>query len=224
VENFCCRLKSSHIRIFAFALAIAIHIGFFFVFLDSRLPAPVRTPQPQAISIRLVNVNKRVPDITRVIPPTAPKANSKKSFHKHSETPLRHPLISPNTALPPRSEPNKDKDDTNEVKDSGMSFGVLPEGIRRDIGRIHRELRKESPMRSHLGNNTSSTKLEKAIGAAAISRSVTMETTVSADGRTITKVKGPYGTYCLILESNSSSDGIDHTQIGVRSKQTSCPD
>ena len=105
-----------------------------------------------------------------------------------------------------------------------MSFGVFPEGIRRDIGRIDRELRKESPQGSYLGNKNSSTKLEKAIGAAAMPRSVTTETTVSADGRTITKVKGPYGTYCVMLESNSGSDGIDHIQNGVRSKQTTCPE
>ena len=96
--------------------------------------------------------------------------------------------------------------------------------VRRDASTIDREARAAAPNRlPSLNNSSSRSKFEQSFTAAGVSRSVTLETITLADGRKMTKVIGPHGTYCVTMESNSGAGGLDPTQNGIRKKTTTCP-
>ena len=94
----------------------------------------------------------------------------------------------------------------------------------RDIAKIDRDLRKEFPRFPDAAPNSTQARLEKGIAAAAKQNVTTMEEIVSPDGRRMTRVVGPNGTYCVRKEGAGATDGLDMIQGGVRAKTTNCPE
>ena len=99
----------------------------------------------------------------------------------------------------------------------------LLSNAKRDIGKIDRDLRKAYPKLLEAAPDSAQARLEKGIAAAAKPTTFSMEDIISPDGRRMTKVTGPDGTYCVRKEGAGSTDGLDTMQNGVRAKTTNCP-
>lgn len=101
--------------------------------------------------------------------------------------------------------------------------GNLLSNAKRDIGKIDRDLRKTYPKLLEAAPDSAQSRLEKGIAAAAKPNAFSMEDIISPDGRRMTKVTGPGGTYCVRKEGAGATDGLDAMQNGVRAKTTNCP-
>ncbi|RZI41704.1 hypothetical protein EGT07_16480 [Herbaspirillum sp. HC18] len=75
----------------------------------------------------------------------------------------------------------------------------LLESAKRDIGRIDRELRKTFPTLSGGGGQSSGmARLERSIAGAGLPKGSAMQEVMLGDGRIMTKVVTPSGTYCVL--------------------------
>jgi hypothetical protein len=90
----------------------------------------------------------------------------------------------------------------------------------RDIGKIDREIRNAHPKLPAPTPKTDQSRFEKAIAAAAKPRATIMETVTLSDGRKMTKVAGPNGSYCVMADASNLND---HLPGGVRTQVTTCP-
>ncbi|MEN9868382.1 MAG: hypothetical protein RL748_3972 [Pseudomonadota bacterium] len=95
-----------------------------------------------------------------------------------------------------------------------------------ELARAAEEIRKQAPLNSQVQKyERKESKL--ALGIAGAYRgdngSETTEQIDLGDGRFMTKVRGPLGTYCVYKETMAVSGGRDQSQSGVRTKVTTCP-
>ncbi|GJI92823.1 hypothetical protein RugamoR1_59860 [Rugamonas sp. R1(2021)] len=89
---------------------------------------------------------------------------------------------------------------------------------------VDKQLRKEAwnPRDKFVANDQ--TALAAKIGGAYIGGgSVTYEEVSLPDGRHMTKIHGPAGTYCAYMESNALTGGRDPFRDGVKTKVGTCP-
>jgi hypothetical protein len=89
---------------------------------------------------------------------------------------------------------------------------------------VDKQLRKEAwnPRDKFVANDQ--TALAAKLGGAYIGGgSVTYEEVTLADGRRMTKIHGPAGTYCAYMESNALTGGRDPFRDGVKTKVGTCP-
>lgn len=90
---------------------------------------------------------------------------------------------------------------------------------KRSVGKIDQELRREFPSATQA---PSPSKLERGIAAAARADRPSLAEKTLPDGRRITKVSGPGGTYCVIEGNVGTPGGVDQMQRGVQQRTTSC--
>jgi hypothetical protein len=90
---------------------------------------------------------------------------------------------------------------------------------KRNIGRIDREVNK---LLTPPEQNSVQSRLEQGIAAAARPDRTSMLERNYSDGRKITKVSSPLGTYCVVQDSIGAADGIDRMQRGTHAKVTNC--
>lgn len=112
--------------------------------------------------------------------------------------------------------------DPSAAAPSLPSAGEMIRNATRDIGRLDKEMRKSYPSLPQSPPKTVQSQLEKGIAAAGRPTTQTMEAKTLADGRRITKVSGPGGTYCVTHDSVANSGGIDQMQNGIQGKVTNC--
>ncbi|GAC1326534.1 MAG: hypothetical protein NVS3B11_21370 [Collimonas sp.] len=107
---------------------------------------------------------------------------------------------------------------------------------KRNVGKIDRELRKDSPPASEpaspagtaVAAPTRQQILEKALAGPVAQKETpkpgetTMEDITRPDGQRVTKVTGPNGTYCVTQISVGNTKGEDIMQKGAVSRTTSC--
>lgn len=103
---------------------------------------------------------------------------------------------------------------------SAGAAGLIAEAMR-NAGRIDRELRHGAPELSQPKPRSLQSTLQKGFAAAARPGNAGMEEVVLPDGRRMTKVVGPSGTYCVMRES-AAAIGID-PQRGAQTMVTTCP-
>lgn len=201
--------------------SIALHLPIIFFWQtassDREMPA-AKTP---ALLVQLMTLQAH----ERLQPePLAPKPETMNptQLRKRSTTP---PATSseaiPTTPTPLATSPADEKKDlpiANTLAESTIF------NAKRDIGKIDRDLRKDFPKLPQAAPNSMQSRLEKGIAAAAKPGATKMEDMISTDGRRMTKVTGPEGTYCVRKEGAGATDGLDMMQGGVRSKTTNCPE
>lgn len=164
----------------------------------------IRTPEPPAM------------DTTKAVKPKPADATSHQKGS--STTTIEAPKTAPTTPVLAASI---------EVKEPAPVVTAptanLLSNAKRDIGKIDRDLRKAYPKLLEAAPDSAQARLEKGIAAAAKPTTFSMEDIISPDGRRMTKVTGPDGTYCVRKEGAGSTDGLDTMQNGVRAKTTNCP-
>lgn len=161
-------------------------------------------PSPPAppIAVRLMTL----PEPERKIKPveTAPAQATR---HEHAP-PTPRPAAPAAEAKPQAVPPAPASPASPPVRDSEQ----LILDARRSAGRIDHELRRDFPFATQA---PSTSKLERGIAAAARPERSSLAEKTLPDGRRITKVSGPGGTYCVI-EGNVGTPG------GVQQRTTSC--
>ncbi len=134
------------------------------------------------------------------------------------------PPLPANETPPPAVAPVEGNKPIEAVPAPAMpSAADMLQNAKRDIGKIDRELRKAYPRLPEAVPDSVQSKLEKGIAAAAKSQTTTIEELVLGDGRRMTKVTGPAGSYCAYKEHNGLTGGRDVIQQGVRTMVTTCP-
>ena len=159
------------------------------------VPSPP-SPKPQAKPLRLPTAP--VPAVTR--PATAPKVTSMRLIAKSSL---------PTPAAPP--DPGKDSHAATTTAPTTPGLANV------DLTKIWGEIDKDAPP-NHLAQKYSAedTKLVRGIKGAWRGGGTTTTTITLPDGRVLTKVVGPGGTYCASKDSVGAPGGRDQIKDGVR--------
>lgn len=212
---------------FAWSLTIGLHLFLIYFWLTVTRHAASPKTAPVALTVRLIppqknaNAPVKIPVPVHAMPLTSQaRAVKKPSTATSIGTPSSITVAPTENAVAPDVEK---KDATSTAESDAMRVDNMILNAKRDIGKIDRELRKAYPTLSNPTSDTAQSRFEKALAAAAKPRSLTTEDFTLADGRKMTKVIGPAGTYCIFSELASASDGIDHLQNGMKTRTTSCP-
>ena len=130
------------------------------------------------------------------------------------------PITTASPGLPPSgSEANPQ---SANVPSTANRMDDILSITKRDIGKIDRDLRKEFPKLQGVAPNSIQARLSNGIAAAAKPSATMMQEKVLSDGRRITKVSGPGGSYCVQTNSVGATDGVDQMQRGIPLKVTNC--
>jgi hypothetical protein len=101
-----------------------------------------------------------------------------------------------------------------------LSVDVMIDAAKRNIGSIDRELRQAFPSRVPAPAQPASTPLERGIAAAGLPRGTIMQEMALGDGRRVTKVITPSGTYCVL--GRKPGAGITENELAALTT-TNCP-
>jgi hypothetical protein len=151
--------------------------------------------------------------------PAKPKPAEKASHQKANSA----PMIEAPKAISAAPELAASIEKKEQAPVASPPNGELLSNAKRDIGKIDRDLRKTFPKLLEAAPDSAQSRLEKGIAAAAKPNTTSMEEITFPDGRRMTKVTGPDGTYCVRKEGAGATDGLDTMQNGVRAKTTNCP-
>jgi hypothetical protein len=116
------------------------------------------------------------------------------------------------------------------TQDSAAPLQQLPvpdliSSVKRDIGKIDKELRKDYPKLPEKAPDSLQAKLEKGIANAYMGGGQVFRTQerIFPDGKRVTKVFLPGGgSFCVTKSSAGDTDGLDQIQRGVYTKVTNC--
>jgi len=100
-----------------------------------------------------------------------------------------------------------------------LSVDTMIDAAKRNIGNIDKELRQAFPSRAPVPPQPSASPLERGIASAGLPRGTVMQELV-LDGRRITKVVTPSGTYCVLGRKPGAS--ITENELAALTT-TSCP-
>jgi hypothetical protein len=100
-----------------------------------------------------------------------------------------------------------------------LSVDAMIDAAKRNIGNIDKELRQAFPSRAPIPAQQPSS-LERGIAAAGLPRGTVMHDLVLGDGRRITKVVTPAGTYCVL--GRKPGAGITENELAALTT-TTCP-
>lgn len=100
------------------------------------------------------------------------------------------------------------------------SVDAMIDAAKRNIGNIDRELRQAFPSRAPMPSQPSTSPLERSIASAGLPRETVMQELVLGDGRRITKVVTPSGTYCVL--GRKPGAGITENELAALTT-TNCP-
>jgi hypothetical protein len=229
-------LKTSHdnenrrYRHIALAMAIGIHaIAMHVLFPGSPLTSIPASPNAErpALSVQLFPRQADKPAISTSTSPSIATSQARVT-PRMTETNSR---ISPQSSSDSQTTTSANAKDAASEQNAAAPASAYPpisaedilQSMRRDIGKIDRELRQAYPVRPKLDSPLPQSRFEQALSAAGVQRSLETETITLVDGRKMTRVKGPNGTYCVISEVSNGSDGRDSMKDGIRSKTVNCP-
>ena len=167
-------------------------------------------PQPEPLALKNQAQAKPAAPQSETVKKKAPPADITQSQAPPASVAPAAPAIEP-------------KDEPAASAPLRIAPSELIQNAIRDVGKIDQDLRKGSRKLLELAPVTTQSKLEKGIAAAGRPVAITMENFTLADGRRMTKVIGPNGTYCVTTDSIGLTRGLDVMQNGVQSRTTNCP-
>lgn len=200
--------------------SIALHLLIIVFWRGSLGHAALPAAKTPALLVQLMRL--QTPERALPKPLEAKREDQKPPAQRKLDAPSRSDAETIARTVPPPtlSTVIDEKNDAPPVSTSSSTIF----NAKRDIAKIDRELRKDFPKLPEAAPNSTQSRLEKGIAAAAKPQATTMEDIVSADGRRMTRVVGPNGTYCVRKEGAGATDGLDMIQGGVRAKTTNCPE
>ncbi|MBC7500107.1 MAG: hypothetical protein H7315_06380 [Herminiimonas sp.] len=225
-----------------FAVTIGVHIAAIYLSLTIKgLPVSspsrfdpltvmlIQAPENQAVTHKSAVIKSApVPEskITNKTTTTTSAAPSKSAIQSSkngfSPSAMRAPsqvvVQSRENPVAPPATPGQETPENLPSVPSGADSMIL--NALRNIGKIDRELRHAHPKLPDAIPDTQQSRLEKGIGAAAKAGSIKIETITFSDGRKMTKVTGPNGSYCAMVDTSNRNENL---ASGVRAQVTTCP-
>ncbi len=202
-------------RLPALALVLGLHIGLLLVWRTLR-PAP-SAPLAETQAMQWVWIQPSRPPAT---PPPAPLKPAVRAVQPARLTP--HPQVpaavrEPEAITVPPADP------------FAAPAPPSPDIVRKAlgaVGKIDRDLRRESPSQIHAPVDTGTTRLEAGIRAAGKwDGPTTVEEIIAPNdgsGKRVSKIRTPFGTYCATVAGNHSGpDMFEPNKAGP--KMTNCP-
>lgn len=102
--------------------------------------------------------------------------------------------------------------------------GALSADGKQELARAAQSLRKESYFPPDFNVHAKPDKLAQGLAAAYRGGgATTMRSFTLPDGRVMTKVTGPAGSYCVYKQANNLTGSFDVMQGGIRTMVTTCP-
>lgn len=181
------------------------------------LPKPA-TPVAKPLTNTAAPVPIHVPRVSAAVPAAKPAARIPPAQVPASPPPAPLPAAaSAAPAITPERTPAA-------TLPPGSQTGTLSSDTKRDLARIAQEMRQESRFPADFNVHAKPDKLALGIADAYRGDGPTTFTDIKLpDGRVMTKVSGPGGTYCVYKDSVGHSGGVDQMQRGVMTKVTNCP-
>ncbi|CAN5187349.1 hypothetical protein BH11PSE11_BH11PSE11_19740 [soil metagenome] len=210
----------------ALATTIGVHVLVLYGLVSGLRPSFIHEARRVALVVQLTPEANHRGDLPASA--SAPTVKERKATPVTMEGPTKERLPKDIRSTPPASTASPVITTEQQVVEPNaaplnLSADEILQNSRNAIGKIDRELRQAYPVRSPIDKPLPQSRFEQALSAAGVQRSLDTETIVLADGRRMTKVKGPNGTYCVISEVNNGADGRDSMKDGVRSKTVNCP-
>jgi hypothetical protein len=211
----------------AVMLSLALHFAAIHVWrITTAHPHAAEVPESR-LTVQLIPLQALQKLVEKTLPrkeeprPDKPKPTPKHERHTESTPATEQTAV----AMP---EPIIEKKDASGIP---LDTGELSATMRRDIGRIDRELRKEHPNLQGAQPGTSETKLARDIAASGkftggLLTAPTVEEIGSPDGsgRRVYKVSSALGHYCVTYESVGRRDEADPASPSYKTpKITNCP-
>ncbi len=146
----------------------------------------------------------------------SPENRDKQYINKHQSSPT--PTTLPSRAMEQASTPSEVRAELPLVSDPA---GVVPSPpINRDVRAIFNDIKKDFAYRDQVSAkqpDAPMVKLSKAIAAAsAVNRDGTHEETfILADGRPVSKITTPFGTYCILHRKPGATVGNELATVPV---------
>ena len=207
-------------------LAVVLHVLALYLFAQSRSDVTRFPIQETAIKIRLIQQPR--PEMAKAEEPVRIRARESSKDARSRDHAMPTPVAAFSEAdLPDASPGRSDRsplvsaDDKNTERKNSSS--ALATTALEAAGKVDRDLRQQLPRHLHKGSQVSAPQLGKAIEAAALKAANTTEEVTFPDGRRMTKVYGPTGTYCIFTRSVGTTAGLDVIQDGMQQFSGTCP-
>lgn len=159
--------------------------------------------------VRLTSPSEEMSPQRLTMPETRPGRRERKQIDRS------HAIAQARTA-----EEEKTVEEPVALTSSSPGVEAMIEAAKRNVGNIDRELRQAFPSRGLVPAQPSSSPLERGIASAGLSRGTTMQELVLDNGRRITKVITPSGTYCVL--GRKPGAGITENELAALTT-TNCP-
>lgn len=189
------------------ALLAGVHVGAFLSWHPIRHGSSPAGPMSHA---SLVFVNVAAPPARprehEAAAPVGPAARRQPARALPATAAVAAPTAVP---APPSPLPVEDPPDVTDLLDRAKASA--------------RRLASELPANKASAPLTLEQSLGNAIAAAARPRTTTIEELQTADGRPLSKVSGPAGTYCVMRDGFGPSAGRDPFRDGPRDRVVRCP-
>jgi hypothetical protein len=204
-----------------FSLSMHLLITYSLRFTDKRLPQQERMTQPLVVHLKALEPKASIaPENKTTVKPNAQKPELYKQQHRlANSSPSKKKEVVVNASIV-----NRQKHDVlvSQVPEADATDDIISRA-KRDAGKIDRELRQERPMPPQGMVDSLPSKLQKGIAAAGKNNTMKMESITFANGKRITKVYTPAGTYCVVSNTVGSTGSIDAIQNGMQYKTITCP-
>ncbi len=203
----------------ALLLTGAVHIAAFHAVFRTPLPLLAREKKTDMLTVRLHPIPPQQKDSPHSAP-MFPVPDKHTADIKPAKKPDEKQAASSNDAATVQ-EMNAPSS-TPAIASPSIHVDDMIESAKRSIGKIDKDLRKDAPWATPAPSKPAQSPLEKAIVSAGKPASPTLAEKTLSDGRRVTKVSGPGGTYCVLHGTVAASGGVDQIQHGIQSKVTNC--
>jgi hypothetical protein len=205
----------------ALALSFALHFLFICFWPSGTIRQVLPKAESPGLTVQLWSLREQESTAAASANPANAQANA--SGKPSRKAPPREMPVPPAfSGGPSPASETKEHDHTSPSAAAPPSTDDLMQKAIRDVGKIDRELRQSSPTLMQGSPNSVQSRLEKGIASAARANRTTVVEKTLGDGRRVTKVSGPGGSYCVTSESVGATDGIDRIQEGMHGKVTNC--
>jgi hypothetical protein len=193
------------------------------------LPAPKVLPKVQALppAAQPITLTAQRPLRARTPKPTATPPSKPSRPARPPEPAPEHPTQPTptpeaiTTASPP-AMPQAPRA-AGRMPTENMTGALSADG-KRELAHAAQALRKESYFPADFNVHAKPDKLAQGIAAAYRGDGSTSMTNIKLpDGRVMTKVSGPLGSYCVYKQANNLTGSFDVMQGGIRTMVTTCP-
>lgn len=214
----------------ALIVSLAVHLALILLLRHATMQTPTPELAETSLTVRLIPLQALQHLVEKVVPKQEqPRKDDHPKHVPRSDSRSASPPAAPSAPTAPAVPANPQK----EAPSAPVDPEELMAAVRRDIGKIDHELRKERPNLPGATMGSTESKLSRGIAAAGKNTGFLLGAPQiepldlpDGQGRRVYKVTFPGGGhYCVTYESVGRRDGYDPSQVRGfgQSKTTTCP-